>query len=75
VPFSESRQEISPNPEAIKRYLKVIMVWAGIAGALVAISFYALLEAIGQLWGNWENRALIDFLKATASEHSTGESS
>jgi hypothetical protein len=59
-----TRKEISPDADAIKQYVQVVLLIGAMAGGYGTMGFVVLLATISQLGGNRHRKAIVDFLKA-----------
>ena len=73
-PATDSKKELTPDPEHQKRYVQMVMMVGASAGAMGTVALFMLVQAIAQIRGGWHRKALIDCLEAHDAEHSTSAS-
>ena len=64
---AETREEILPEPEAVKVHTQLVMMFGAMAGMMGVMSLTLLMMSIVQARGNWERSVLIEFVKATGA--------
>ncbi len=66
---AQTREEISLDPKTQKLHTQLVMIFGAMAGAMATASLLLLAVAIPQVCGPREQRTLIEFVKATGSQH------
>ena len=64
---AETREEILPEPEAVRVHTQLVMMTGAMAGMMGVMSLTLLMMSIVQARGNWERGVLIEFVKATGA--------
>ena len=62
---TNEKKEISPDPEVLKFQVKFLILNGFMGGAMVAIGFIHLVEALALPWSDGRLKALIELLKAS----------
>jgi hypothetical protein len=66
---AQTEDEVSPDLEMRRQYTQMVMMFGALAGTLGFMSMLLLVTTIVQVRGTWERKALIEFVKATGSQH------